>query len=133
VIFRCGTAARPLRETGVDVVAIGPGLDFQSERWWAPSEIQRVFPTRFDATSGHLPVWLLIRLARTLYEQLGHLDAPAYEVPTGSGETVTCLRWAYPDVVFHAAYDNRNPATRFEIAAPMTALVQAMGPVVARG
>jgi len=100
VCFSSGNAAYELRRCGLDVVEVGPAGDLQSRTWWKPEDIRRVWPERFDATPGHLPVFLMVRLAAAFRQSLGELPAPTYEVPTGSGETITCLRWAYPGVQF---------------------------------
>ena len=130
VIFSCGNAASALKAELPDVLAIAPGYDLRAERWWTPDEIARVWPDRFDATSGHLPLHLMVQLSEVLADVLGPLTAGTYYVPTGSGETVLCLRWAYPATQFVAVYDDRNPATAFDKQAPLAWLVAHTGPVM---
>lgn len=133
VIFSCGNAARALKaelEPGLPVVGIAPGYDLKAERWWMPDEIRRLWPHMFDATAGHLPMPLMVQLAQALADHLGPLTAGTYHVPTGSGETVLCLRWAYPHTTFVAVYDSSNPATMFEKHAPLTPLVVLGGAVM---
>ncbi len=105
VCFSCGNASAALKETGLFVIDVSPGGDLQARRWWLPEEIRRVWPDLFDATSGHLPAFLMIRIAAAFRKHLGNLEEPLYEVPTGSGETIQCLRWAYPSVFFSPVFD----------------------------
>ncbi len=129
VCFTCGPAARALAAQGLDVLAIGPGQQLTPAGWWTHAAIARTWPDRFDATSGHLPLPLMLDFARALARALGTLPGPAYRVPTGSGETILALRWAYPQLTFHAAYGD-TPATRRDAANPLNALVAATGPIV---
>jgi hypothetical protein len=46
-------------------------------------------------------------------------------VPTGSGETIICLRLAYPDVVFKPVY-GLDRSTKFEEDAPLNGVVQVL-------
>ena len=72
---------------------------------------------------------LMMDFARALRDELGELPpAECYQVPTGSGETITCLRWAYPDLHFVAVYNQGRP-TQFEKKAPLNLAVAAMGPI----
>ena len=117
VCFSCGNATRELKAAGVDTVAIGPGGDLLPNRWYTQADVRRAFPTRFDATSGHLPLELIPELGRRFRDYLGALDGTVY-VPTGSGETLLALMTAYPGVEFVAvrnlgaptAYEPRCPA-----------------------
>lgn len=129
VCFSCGNASAALIAAGLDVVDVSPRGAIEARRWWQPEEIARVWPDRFDATSGHLTMPLMVRFAGALAADLGPLDAGPYTVPTGSGETITALRFAYPGTAFVAEYGN-DAATRYEAEAPLTAIVAALGPVV---
>lgn len=117
VAFSCGHATTELRLAGVWVLDISPTGDLQpTNKWWKPAEIHKAFPDLFDATSGHLPAPIMVLISQAFKEYLGELPYPEYEVPTGSGETIICLRWAYPDIKFHPVfnvwkgteYDERN-------------------------
>jgi hypothetical protein len=108
------------------VVDISRTGELEARTWWMPEEIHKIWPDLFDATSGHLPVPLLARIAEAFRGYLGELPAKRYDVPTGSGETITCLRIAYPRVRFTAVY-NLNAATLYDDRAPMDTLVEAMG------
>ncbi len=118
VAFSCGNATAALREAGLWVLDISPdGMLAPTEKWWTPAEIHAAFPDLFDATSGHLPMYLMIEIARELKSTLGKLPEAEYEVPTGSGETIACLRLAYPSITFTpicgigkgTEYDSRAP------------------------
>jgi hypothetical protein len=78
-----------------------------------PIEIGELFGHDvFDATSGHLPFWMMARLAEK-YRQLYSFSIPstedAIEIPTGSGETIGCLRMAFPTVSFIPVWDSTQP------------------------
>lgn len=120
VCFSCGNASRALKEMGLDVLDVSPSGDLEAKRWWTPEEIRRVWPNRFDATSGHLPCFLMVELSKALHRFLGDTleDGKTCGVPTGSGETIVCLRWAFPGMCFVPIYGD-NLATRREENAPL--------------
>jgi hypothetical protein len=125
VCFTSGSAAQALRYAGVDVLAIGPEEKLQAATWWTPADISRWFPDCFDATSGHLPAHLMVYIARALRSHVGQVSAnEIIEVPTGSGETITCLRWAYPGVLFVPVY-NVGQGTEYHHLAPLNMVVEA--------
>jgi len=128
VVFTCGNAARALRECGLEVVEIGSRGDLQTQKWWKAAEIHRLHPDLFDATSGHLPACLMVEVGKAFREHLGDLQPGQYAVPTGSGETIMCLRAAYPDpdIVFHAAYDDSKPETTRDPMNPLNDFVDAL-------
>jgi hypothetical protein len=128
VVFSCGNAAKALREEGLDVVEIGPRGDLQTQKWWKAAEIHRLHPGRFDATSGHLPACLMVEVGKAFREHLGDLAPGRYAVPTGSGETIMCLRAAYPSrsVVLYAAYNNDRPETERDPMNPLNDFVDAL-------
>jgi hypothetical protein len=130
VVFTCGNAAAALRECGLEVVEIGPRGDLKTEKWWKPSEIHRLHPDLFDATSGHLPAGLMVEIGKAFREYLGNLPAGVYAVPTGSGETIMCLRSAFPDpaIEFCAMYDNSKPETERDPLNPLNVFVDALFP-----
>jgi hypothetical protein len=133
VCFSCGNASAALRDAGLRVVDVSPRGDLVAGRWWLPEEIAAAWPHLFDATSGHLPMPLMARLATAFRAAIGPLDGGRYDVPTGSGETITCLRMAYGATEFRAVYDDHEPATRYDEEAPLSGVVRAMGPVARRG
>lgn len=133
ICFTCGHAAEELRRQGVQVVEIGPEGELHPARWWSAEEIARTWPHLLDATSGHLPAPLMGAIARRFREHLAELDPEAtYEIPTGSGETICCLAWAYPSGRFVAVYDDAEPATRHDPQAPLNGLVRALAASVIR-
>lgn len=118
VCFTCGNAGRALLAEGVSTLVVGEGGILVPGRWWNPAEIARTWPGWFDATCGHLPLPLMVDLARHLRREVGHLQPGGYEVPTGSGETIVCLRWAYPLHYFEPVQDG-TPATAWHEDAPL--------------
>ena len=130
VCFSCGNASRALKQAGARVVEIAPKGDLLAGRWWTMAEIRRTFPTCFDATSGHLPVDLLVKVAERLRLELAEVfkAGGTYCVPTGSGETVLCLAMAFPQCQFLAEYNNANPATKYDEQAPLNAFIRAFVP-----
>lgn len=121
VCFSCGNASAALKQEGVETLDISPSGVLMPTLWWWPEDIARVFPTYFDATSGHLPAFLMRRIASKYRGYLGELTDAAYEVPTGSGETILCLRWAYPNTTFVPVTDG-TPATERDPSAPLLEL-----------
>jgi len=136
VAFTCGNAARAMEKVGLDVLAIGPHEGLIPGRWWTPYEILRAFPDRFDATPGHLPMWLMVELGKMLlsYQSLyGGLDKSTYYlVPTGSGETILSLHMAAPALNLFPVYDI-SPSTEYHPEAPLTEVVAGTFPSVYRG
>jgi len=139
VTFTCGHAAEALREVfspfGLHVLEVGARGVLQTDKWWTPAEIHKGFPHLFDATSGHLPIPLMHDVAEQFRAYLGVrgeyiVNDKQYVVPSGSGETILCLRMAYPNIPFMAAYDNAKPeTTRDTENVAMNALIDALFPV----
>jgi hypothetical protein len=123
VCFSCGNATRKLQEAGVELLAIAPGGDMLPGRWFTQSEIADKFSGYFDATSGHLNLTLMTEIALNLRKQMALQDGGLYDVPTGSGETIVCLKMAFPTCEFRAVYNNLNPATSYEPKAPLNTFV----------
>lgn len=140
-IFTCGNAGKPLEKAlkavGKRYWEFGVNGNMTPNRWHTPDEIHALAPDMFDATSGHLAVPLLYRIAREFYDYFGqpvnggHLkDDVNYIVPSGSGETILCLRMVYPHARLLAAYDNTKPeTTRDTENVAMNALIDALFPV----
>ena len=130
VCFSCGNASKALKSEGVPTVAIAPHGDMVARRWWPMAEIRRTWPTAFDATSGQLPVDVLLLLAaeyRVAFEWLFNGD-DEFVIPTGSGETVLCLKIAFPNVHFVAQWRFGDPACEPCSAQPLNPLVRAVIP-----
>lgn len=121
VCLSCGNATKALKKVGLYTIDISPNGDFNANRWFTPSEINTIFPTYFDATSGHLSLEVMQLIGEAFKEQLGELPDVNY-VPTGSGETLVCLKLAYPNKKFIAVY-NLDDATKFDDKATLNSLV----------
>lgn len=124
VCFSCGNAAEALIAEGVDTLHIGPHGVLAPTRWFTPAQIARAFPGFFDATSGHLPLSLMTEIGQRYRAYLGGLP-DVVRVPSGSGETLVCLKLAYPETDFVAVY-NLDEATEYSAHAPLNSLVKAL-------
>ena len=122
VAFSCGNAAAALRDEGLVVVEVGPMGGLRPGKWWRPAEVHQCWPDLFDATSGHLPIPLMLDIAWAFRKHLGDLPGGGYEVPTGSGETIVCLRWAYPAISFTPIY-GMGAGAKYEVEAPLNQIV----------
>lgn len=131
VCFSCGNAAKALEAAGVETLHIGEHGDLAPRRWFTQAEIHDMFPDYFDATSGHLPMELMRDISRKFAEYLGDLPELVY-VPTGSGETLICLKMAYPKHKFVAVY-NLDAATEYSDGAPLNELVKAVSEYAVSG
>lgn len=124
VVFTCGNAATALRRaTNASVLEIGPKGELTPNRWYTPAEIHKTWPYLFDATSGHLPLPLMVEIADEFKTYLGDLPEVLTFVPTGSGETIFCLSLAYPDVPFVAVYDNKKSPTTRDPHSPLNPII----------
>ena len=123
VCFSCGNASRELTAAGLEVIDVSPSGVLTANRWLTQQEISEMFPQCFDATSGHLPFELMLKIAEAFKQTLGVLKGRRYLVPTGSGETIVCLKLAYPDTEFVAVYNMGKP-TEYCKDAPLNKLVQ---------
>lgn len=122
VCFSCGNATKELKNVGLNVIDISPKGDFIPNKWFKPSEVGIVFENYFDATSGHLSVELMEIIGKAFKNSLGNIPQTNY-VATGSGETLVCLKLAYPDKDFIAVY-NINKATEYNVNATLNNLVK---------
>lgn len=120
VVFGCGNGAQALRDCGVTVLDISPRGELVPTRWWQPAEIAKTWPKYFDATSGHLPAWMMIEIGRRFKDYLGN-DLQECFVPSGSGETIVCLRWVYPGIKLSPIYDI-DDATQYNENSPLNCL-----------
>jgi hypothetical protein len=121
VCFSCGNAARALVEVGLNVVYVGNNAPLAPNRWFTYTEIAKTFGL-FDATSGHLPMPLMMAIAAKMVESM-----PAWEgtkqISTGSGETIVCLKLAYPNIRF-VPKRYATAETAFNIGAPLNTLIK---------
>ena len=132
VCFTCGNAAAALRMAGVDVLEIGTDGALVPTRWWTPTEVAKHFPGAFDATSGHLPGWMMIDLAAAFRRHLGAMTPPtgAIDIQSGSGETAFCMALAYPRINIRAMYNDAYPWSTFSEHAPLNSAVATLCDVV---
>lgn len=128
VCFSCGNASRELKKAGLYVVDISPSGDLIPNRWWTSAEIHKVFPLLFNATSGYLNIELMTAIGTAFKDHLGNLSEDCYNIATGSGETIVCLKLAYPDKRFIAHYNvvQLETETRYNPGAPLNGLVTAI-------
>lgn len=94
VCFTCGNAAKSLRETGVETLAIGEKEELKPGHWFTQIEIKNTFPEHFNATSGDIPIFLMEEIARRMRIAIG--EEPPREIRIGSGETAVVMALAYP-------------------------------------
>lgn len=124
VCFSCGNASRELKSTSLQVLDISPKGDLIPNRWFTKKEIKQVFPEYFDATSGHLDINLMYKIGLAYKDYLGELDNIVY-LPTGSGETLVCLKLVYPQTNFVAVY-NLDEATEYSANCELNKLVECL-------
>lgn len=122
VCFSCGNAGRELENLNLDVLHIGEEGTLTPNKWFSMKEINHQFHEYFDATSGHLNIELMQIIAEEYKKYLGDLPKTVY-VPTGSGETLVCLKLVYPQTDFIAVY-NLGKETEYNPNAPLNKLVQ---------
>lgn len=133
VCFSCGNASRALKDVGLDVLDIGECGDLKPNHWFTQKEIAETFSNRFDATCGHLNAELMNELALAyrsiLKDYISQTDYSDYWIPTGSGETLVCLKMAFPERRFHAVY-NIDEATEYNEHAPLNRLVRLLAKTI---
>lgn len=125
VCFSCGNAAKALEDAGVETLHIGEKGVLEPKEWFTQAQIHSVFPSFFDATSGNLPFEVMNLLAVAYRQYLGNIDEDIVYVPCGSGETLVCLKMAYPEKKFAAVY-NLDKATEYNSGCPLNGLVKAL-------
>ena len=122
VCFSCGNAARALEEENLDVLHIGEEGVLTPNVWFSIKDIRHFFDSYFDGTSGHLSIDLMQMIGEAYKDYLGELPDHVY-LPTGSGETLVCLKMAYPNTDFIAVY-NIGKETEYSEYAPLNKLVE---------
>ena len=126
VCFSCGNAGRALEELNLDVLHIGEEGTLTPNKWFSMKEINHQFHEYFDATSGHLNIELMQLISKEYLKYFGENKFKPNEevyVPTGSGETLVCLKMAYPKTRFIAVY-NLGKETEYNPQAPLNKLVE---------
>lgn len=125
ICFSCGNATKWLKQVGVNnLIDISSNGMLLANKWFTQDEIAKHFPRYFDATSGHLPIYLMEEIGKKMRKQLNLLNNTNYEILCGSGETLVCLALAHSDIRFTAIYDNANVATTYNKLAPLNNLVK---------
>lgn len=112
-----------------------PVVTIETDRAISMEGIANAYPRHFDATNGHLPLWLMVRIANKFAEWINANVRKSMggevRIPTGSGETLFELRIAYPEITetqFVALYDfNRDK--RFDPNGPINQAVRAFFPI----
>ena len=144
VCLSCGNAAKELEAAGCEVLHIGEGGLLTPNRWLTQKEIAEMFPNYFDATCGHLPWELMVELSyvyRFFINQ--YLDDSVvdrlnseeeYDIMCGSGETLVCLKLAFPNTKFNAVYNvpEYEAETKYDEHAPLNGLVELLANKVTR-
>jgi len=126
VCFTSGNATRFLRRAGLKVVSIGNKEDLSSNKWFSYTDIQKSFNGLFDATSGHLPLPFLNEISSRLKkEYAGFFNKDKiYPIKIGSGETILCLKLAFPEISFEPIRIKGYAPTKFDKEAPLNDLIQ---------
>lgn len=131
VCFSCGNASSELIYAGVHTLCIGDGFNslLTPTRWFTQREIAEIFPTFFDATPGHLSMELMLLLAEKYKEFLtthNLIEGDEYDILCGSGETLVCLKLAFPEKRFNAIYNAKGfeKETKYDSHAPLNQLVK---------
>lgn len=125
VCFSSGNSSRALREVGLYTIDVSPTGVLSANTWWTADAIHRSWPHLFDATSGHLPLPLMIELARVYQATLRPVE-PEYAVPTGSGETILALRLAFPRIRWVAHYSTGIKGAYYDSRSPLNMVVAAL-------
>lgn len=116
VCLTCGNAAQALRNAGLEVVEVGGSGPLAPTRWLSYTEVAALWDC-FDATSGHLPWPLMVEISKRLPDLEGEI-----RLPTGSGETLVCLKLRNPGLKIEAIF-NLGPETEEHPEAPLMPLV----------
>lgn len=125
VCFSCGNATRELKNVGLDVLDICDNGLLKPNKWFTSQDFLHYFKDYFNATSGYLPIDLMHLIGEEFKKVIGELISPVY-VASGSGETIVCLKLAYPQIDFVAVYDNSKNATRYDDESPLNTLVKCL-------
>jgi len=122
ICFSCGNCANELKKLNMNVFHIGENGDLTPNKWYTMKEIHERWEDYFDATSGHLNMELINIIAEEYKKQLKQLPNKVY-LPTGSGETLLCLKIAFPTTKFIAVY-NINKETEYNPHAPLNNIIK---------
>ena len=129
ICFSCGNASDALKFKGLNVLDIGTHGAFTPNYWFEQAEINYLFPDYFDATCGHLSMEVMLKLAHKykqwIDDNYDELD-DEYDIYCGSGETLVCLKLAYPNIAYNAVYNVPSllAETEYYKYAPLNKLVE---------
>jgi len=128
VCFTSGNATKYLRDTGLEVISVGDNEELKPGKWFSYTEIQKSFNGLFDATSGHLPFPLMNNISNILKDELKDefQNEEDYNIKIGSGETIVCLKMAFPYVNFKPQRIKGFIPTTYNAESPMNNLVYAL-------
>lgn len=135
VCITCGAAGDALTDAAageVEVVILKPG---ENDEWITMEQIAQQYPGYFDATSGHLPLWLMQRISEKFRTHIdteqthGRICEWEYRVPTGSGETILELMMCVDNECKLIALYDYNRGSKFESSAPLNNIVSKLFPV----
>lgn len=126
--FTCGATGEELRDaladTDITLLTIGPNEETQAEYWYTPADIAIRFPGYFNATSGDLPMHLMVEIARRLRIVCGP-QLPERNIKLGSGETALVLALAYPRYVQSIKpYRDGSEACAYDEGATLNAIIE---------
>ena len=124
VCFSCGNATKQLKKVGLDVLDISPNGDLLANRWFTGTDVAYYFNDRFNATSGYLSFEVMLLIAEKFKKYLYKKIKQTNYIHCGSGETIVCLKMAFPNKDFVAVYDNSLSATKYDKEAPLNKLVE---------
>lgn len=130
VCFTCGNAAKALKNEGLEVIEVGSNGILKPNKWFDYTDIQQTFGV-FDATSGHLPMPIMVKIAKRMRQILDNwhmITENKYFIPTGSGESLVIMAMAYPRIQFYPIRFNA-PETKYDDEAPLNTLVTALSGV----
>jgi len=128
VCFTCGNASKFLRKIGLNVISVGNKEGLIPARWFSFTDIQNSFNNMFDATSGHLPMPLMDNISLQLRKKLKNKfeKDKKYWIKVGSGETIICLKMAFPHIKFIPYRIKDFAPTEYNANAPLNNLLYAI-------
>lgn len=132
VVCTCGNAARKLRKCKLDVLEVGPQGQLSANSWLKPEFLAQTFPDRFDATSGHLPLFLMLRIASMMRAKCPdgvEIEAAngVIHVPSGSGESAVITAMAFPGARVVAVFNSSKHDTLYEVGNVLYRMFPALG------
>jgi hypothetical protein len=131
--FSCGNATKELKRAGANLIAIDKTSQLQAKEQIKPEQAEHYFQA-FNSTSGNIPLFLLERIANSIYKQpLKQADnnktLPIY-VPVGSGELLLVLMFLFPSSRLHPFSSSYAPLRfgRADCFSPLSLFLYAQFP-----